>query len=255
MRLPFAILCVSMLVTLGGCHSSSGNPTQYELAFLNCRPEGPQPYPCANLRLIAATPLHVYRDPDDAKFVQFRLDRVQMLNGPAEIAAGTFTGNSPMPFLVYQEAAENIICAPGFNPEVVLTQHAIDDAYGKIQKATEANGDWDADYRRAAETCAHLGVPGRPVRIPFVSLHVNVSPENAQGIAVNHSMLVFLLGLDDVWADLHRVYNDPKDKKAVILICKTIDQMAMAHHEKWPDYRWDSKQQHVIDWCHLIAGD
>jgi len=254
MRLSIVLTCMPLLVALGGCHSSSGASRQYEVAFFNCRPDELQPYPCANLRIIAATRLHIYRDPDEAKFVRFRLDGVQVLESSKEMAAGSFRGNSPLPFLVYQEAVENIICVPGFNPEVVLTQHALDDVYGKIQKTTKANGDRDADYRALAEACARAGSPGKLVRIPLVPLRFDASPGKPQGIAVNHSMLVFLLGLDDVWTDLRRAYDEPKNKKAVGLICRTIDQMARAHHQKWPAYKWNDKQQRVIEWCHSITA-
>jgi len=255
MRLSCGVMCILLLVALGGCHSSAAPSTQYEVAFFSCRPDGPTPYPCSNLRLIAATPLHVYRDPDDTKFTRFHLDKIDILKGPTELATGSFCGGSSLPFLVYQEATESIICAPGFNPEVVLTQHSLDDAYGKIQNATKTQTDLDADYRRAAEVCAFLGTPGKPVRIPLVPLYAKiVDGGNTQDVAVNHSMLVFLLDLDDVWTDLRRLYNDQSHKKAVILVCKTIEQMAKAHREKWPMYKWNEKQQRVIDWCHSIAA-
>lgn len=254
MRLFSVLLCMSLLIALTGCHSSSGAARQYEVAFFNCKPDGLQPYPCANLRVIAATPLHVYSDPDEKKFVRFRLDVAQVVENCTELTAGSFQGHSPLPFLVYQEAVENIICAPGFNPKVVLTQHALDHAYGEIQRSARTSGDWDADYRALAEACSREGSPGKPLRIPLVPLRFDASPGKSQGIAVNHSMLVFLVRLDGVWADLRRAYAEPENEEAVILICRTIDQMARVHRQKWPVYKWSDGEQRVIDWCRSIAA-
>lgn len=241
------------LVNCVGCYYSATPEPPRQVLFFNCTGETLLPYPCANLKLFAATPIHFYADPDETPFTRFRLDKVDVINGLAEISAGSVTGGSPFPFLVSQERGENIICAPGFNPVIVATQHSLDDAYQRIQATAKAQGDLDADYRKAEEECAHLGTPGRPVKIPMVPLHAGAPGAKGQRIAINHSMLVFLLSLDDVWGGL-KWQNTPKNREGIRLLCETIVAMVDAHAEKWPSYRWTGRESRIIKWCRSIAS-
>ena len=84
----------------------------------------------------------------------------------------------------------------------------------------------------------------------------SVSKENGiETILVNHSLLVFLLDRREIWQDLRWRYRREEDREAIRLICKTIDEVAKAHDEKWPDYAWPDKHKKIIKWCNSIATE
>jgi hypothetical protein len=208
------------------------------------------PYPCVNLVMIASTPVHPWKDPDDTKFNIFHVQELQILRHPGDPMrqASFIPGGAVYPFLTWQERRGNILLAPGFNPEGT-GEGSFWEEYQDIASKEKQGKNRDASYHAGASVCdASVSSTENGRKTSFVPLN-----GKDHVIRVDHSMLVFLLGLDGVWADLRRAHNDPKDKEAVILTCRTIDQMAKAHHEKWPDHKWDSKRQHVIDWCHSIA--
>jgi len=73
-------------------------------------------------------------------------------------------------------------------------------------------------------------------------------------VTVNHSMLLFLLGLEDVWRDLRVVSERASQRDAVVLLCQAVYDMFQAHERRWPGYEWTPAQKRVVGWCDEIAS-
>ncbi len=241
-------------MTLVGCESAPPTSVASNLRVTVASTEDAMHvYPCANVGVVGATPFHVWKDPDSTQCTEFRLAGVQLLVGPTtRFDRAPYSPGQRVGLLVRQETSTNILFAPGYNPV-----HLGDGGFwAKYEGIRRVNPAMDGDYRAAVDAAQLFKYDEKGgLTIGLVPVSSGGSTGTVARSRVDHSMLVFLLELDDVWASLRTAHGDPKDKEAVILIGKTIDQMAKAHHEKWPDYKWDSKPQHVIDWCHSVAAE
>jgi len=241
----------SLAVLTTGCVSTPlDQPTEGPIMIVDAR-TAHAVYPCANVSATASTLWHFWQDPCKAKFSLFRTQQIQVMTKPGEIIRrAPYKVGEGLFYIERHETSSNIIFAPGFNPARLGDGHFWED-YHRLR---EQDSRMDVDFLDAEESIQQFRYGQGQLTIAMIPLRSSMPDSGTDRIAVDHSMLVFLLGLDDVWTDLRRLYNDQSHKKAVVLVCKTIEQMAMAHREKWPMHKWNGKQQRVIDWCHSIAA-
>ena len=244
------------LLGVAGCYTSAkpiGPPLTDEVVLVNRL--GPlTPYPCANLKLIASTPVHIWRHPDYARFTEFRLHGIDILRGPGKIERGRYAGGGVYPFLVWQQSGENIILSPGFNPVAVLGASGMNDEYARIRRESRDQGDWDADSREAERSQRPAAVEKRGT-VSMLPLFTCSPGSDDATILIDHSMLVFLLRMEGAWSDLRRQYRNSNARDGVVLVCRTVAGMSRAHRLKWPSYQWNSQQRKIIDWCEAIAPE
>jgi hypothetical protein len=152
------------------------------------------------------------------------------------------------------ETSGNIVLSPSFNPEGIGLGGFWDE-YQRIRSRERQEGDPDADYLAAREYYdAAIDSAEGKLRMSLVPLSGALPGAKDRTILVDHSMLVFLLGLESVWDDLRKQYKDPHAKDGVMRVCGTVAGMARAHQQKWPSYRWNSQQKRIIDWCESASS-
>lgn len=244
-------LSILALWAAGGCYMESPPAARaHEEVSLSTK----LPRRLANLRLVASTPVHIWQDPDYTRMSEFRLQTVELVGVTDKLRDSATGGGAIYPFLVWQTAEGNVLFAPGFNPESVMTAGSFDDQYYEIQTKTKQADDMDRDFRMAEDARPPLHVTGQPFRIDPIPLYAGEPQSGRRRVQVDHSMLVFLLGLDRVWSDLWWRYREKDSKEAVVVVCKTMVAADEAHRQKWPEYKWDTRQQRILDWCKAVVA-
>ena len=247
------MLLICVIWPLNGCILNQHTPeglSEKQICFVN-RHSSLVPYPCALLRLRGYTKAHVYADPDYSTYTQFRVLELRLLDQPARIWDGSHGGAGIYPLLVWGYADDNIVFSPGFNPEAFLGHGGIGDEYYRIQRDTRDSGNRDAEFNIADKP-----IPGDMsagvMRFQLIPVKIETNGRSTSKYILNHSMIVFLLNVENCWTQIRSWSDDPKYRQQVILIRKTIAEMADAHLKRWPDFRWTAKQQKIVDWCKAV---
>lgn len=250
MRACWASECAAICVLLvSGCgHGPMENMESARPVLLKDGNGAVNVYPAVNVGLIASTEWHLLQDPDVMPYTRFRLHGLQILTGPsAEFVRAPYQPGVGAFGIVRQERSSNVVLAPGFNP-VFVGDGGFWSQYRRIQ---QGNTQIDADYLSAERSAQPYKYDAQD------RLIISMIPVRREGtgpsIQVNHSMLVFLLGLNNVWEDVRRAQKKAEAVEAIKLICRTVADMAQAHRKKWPDYQWSNQQRKIIDWCETVA--
>ena len=254
-RVAFS-LSFACLAGTCGCvsHVTPNTPPSERVAVVDATARS-SPYPCANMIMVAATPLHPWADPDKTRYTIFRVRDIQVMRGPSDILLRASHGGGGLwPVAVWQETSGNIILAPGFNPEGIGMGNFWDE-YQMIGEKAKGDGNRDADYVSARESSGpSLSSTDRVLKVSLVPLSGDFNERQLGHLLVDHSMLVFLLGLHQAWDDLHNLYAKPETKDGAALVCRTIVDMVLSHERKWPTYKWNGKERQVIDWCKAVVA-
>jgi hypothetical protein len=228
----------------------------------------------------AATPPHRFLDPDEVPYTTYTVWGAYLLtdcNQPV-VSAPCCGAYGLHPYTIIREDAGSVLFAPGFNPMGVpwwLWDNSSSGGFWgdyHANKSIPAHSVLDEGYRKAAAALAPSSLsgketfdelaekirsgktPGDAVGRTFMVPLYSVPTTGGRGvITINHSLLIFLVNRQDVWADLQSRYKRGRDKEAITIICKSIAQMVKAHDEKWPSYAWTPQQKRVIAWCNSVA--
>jgi hypothetical protein len=242
---------VCLAVMTSGCASGPlSRPSSGPIAVVAARGLK-KPYPCVSLGVIASTPFHIWQDPCKARFSLFRVHDAQILGGPGDLVRrAPYKPGAAFCYVIRHERSSNIILAPGFNA-LALGDGAFWAEYYNLRKK---NAGLDADYGAAVASVDQLKRSEGQLVVSLIPLYATEPSSGEQKILVDHSMLIFLLGLEGVWNDLRRQHEHGETRDAIALICESISSIVLAYEKKWPSYKWTGRQKRIIEWCHSIAS-